>query len=329
MELPLFPLHSVLCPGVALPLHIFEPRYRALIGRCIDRSEPFGVVLIRDGRDTGAEIAILAEIGTTALIREAGRYTDGRMEIMTVGGSRFRIDSLSQSDDGYLVGKVSMLEEPIGDRDEARRLAQRVSRRFLRYLELLQPALADEEDGPEIEIEIEVESDEPAESGPETASSAGGSVSEPRAGTVSDERSVPDQAAVEKRSAAPEGSGNEEQGAESEGAEPGSVGGQTEAAEPTPLSPDAADAASQVDRHELLMAAARRLAVPDDPTALSYVLGGLVQVELGARQSLLEAPDTESRLRGLDSLLGREIDLLGKRLKPFTLDPRTVSLRRN
>ena len=50
MELPLFPLNTVLCPGIALPLHIFEDRYRALVRHCIDSSLPFGIVMIREGR---------------------------------------------------------------------------------------------------------------------------------------------------------------------------------------------------------------------------------------------------------------------------------------
>ncbi|MFI5199818.1 MAG: LON peptidase substrate-binding domain-containing protein, partial [Candidatus Limnocylindrales bacterium] len=49
MELPLFPLHTVLCPGVALPLKIFEERYRLMTRRCLERDEPFGIVLIREG----------------------------------------------------------------------------------------------------------------------------------------------------------------------------------------------------------------------------------------------------------------------------------------
>ena len=53
MEIPLFPLHTVLCPGIVLPLHIFEERYRALTRHCLDTGAPFGVVLIRDGREVG------------------------------------------------------------------------------------------------------------------------------------------------------------------------------------------------------------------------------------------------------------------------------------
>ena len=55
MEIPLFPLHTVLCPGIVLPLHIFEERYRALTRHCLDTGAPFGVVLIRDGREVGTD----------------------------------------------------------------------------------------------------------------------------------------------------------------------------------------------------------------------------------------------------------------------------------
>jgi len=78
MDLPLFPLHTVLCPGIALPLHVFEERYRLLVARCLERREPFGVVLIRQGREVGPLEGRIARVGTTAVIREAGHYPDGR-----------------------------------------------------------------------------------------------------------------------------------------------------------------------------------------------------------------------------------------------------------
>ena len=73
MEIPLFPLHTVLCPGIVLPLHIFEERYRAMTRRCLDTGDPFGVVLIRDDREVGTQgVATLAGVGAFAEIREAG-----------------------------------------------------------------------------------------------------------------------------------------------------------------------------------------------------------------------------------------------------------------
>ena len=68
------------------------------------------------------------------------------------------------------------------------------------------------------------------------------------------------------------------------------------------------------------MAAARRLTATDDPTALSYVLTALIQVDLAARQALLEAPDTVERLRGLDRLLARESWFLRQGLRPIIID---------
>ena len=82
---------------------------------------------------------------------------------------------------------------------------------------------------------------------------------------------------------------------------------------------DAADL-SPAERRELLLAAARRLTATDDPTALSYVLTALIQVDLGSRQSLLEAPDTVARLRDLDRLLARESWFLRQGLRPIIID---------
>jgi Lon protease-like protein len=308
MELPLFPLHSVLCPGVALPLHIFEERYRLMIGRCVDRGEPFGVVLIREGRDTGPPDGRIASVGSTAIISEVNRYPDGRLDIMTVGGRRFHITAVDSDHEPYLVGEVEILEEPLGDGAAARRLAHRVSRRFLEYLDLLQPALTQDDDDVTVEIEIEIVGEPPTD--PDTAASG---EDEPEAGgTVTDEGL---EVVVE---AVPDKPG------EGSGAEPG-FGQDPREQE---LS-EAMEAASDAERHELLMAAARRLAVPDDPTALSYILGGLVQVELPTRQALLEAVDAETRLRQLDAVLSREIRLLGRRLKPLLVDPRLAQVRRN
>jgi Lon protease-like protein len=144
MQLPLFPLRSVLCPGIALPLHIFEDRYRQMIGRCLERSEPFGVVLIEDGNEVGSPPRRVAEVGTTALIRQAGRYPDGRMDIVTVGQQRFRLDEVHTGAEPWLVGTVSVLDEPVGCAErEAERVAKQVGSVFLRYLRLLQPTSDD------------------------------------------------------------------------------------------------------------------------------------------------------------------------------------------
>jgi Lon protease-like protein len=290
-ELPLFPLRSVLCPGVALPLHIFEERYRLMIGRCLERREPFGVLFVREGREVGPLTGRIAEVGTTAAIRRAGRYPDGRLDILTVGEQRFHLDEVIASPDPYLVGRVTLLEETVGPRLATRARADRVGRRFLRYLELLQPAVAD--DGPEIEIEVEIELDTPSPTG--------------------------DAATATEPS---ERAGSSEEAGARDGAVP------VDGAEPLAAEMDPADLTPE-QRHDLLMTAARRLTATDDPTALSYVLTALVQVDLAERQQLLEAPDTFSRLQRLEALLKRESWHLERSLRPIIIDPARPPYRDN
>ena len=166
MELPLFPLRTVLCPGVVLPLHVFEPRYRALTERCLAEEAPFGVVLLRSGSEVGGGPVRLASVGTMAEIRRTSQYADGRFELVTVGTRRFRLDRAFEGREPYLVGDVTALPEVLGDPDRAARLAERVGRRFLRYLERTHAA---GEGDVEVEVEIEVE-----EPGPSDAASIGG-----------------------------------------------------------------------------------------------------------------------------------------------------------
>ena len=155
MDVPLFPLHTVLCPGVALPLHIFEPRYREMVGRCLADGSAFGVILIREGRETGPNAPALASVGTMAEIREASRYSDGRFDLLAVGTRRFALEEVSTSQEPYLVGRIATLDESLGDATRAKALATRVSRRFVRYLELVQPR--DGEDGEELDVRVEVD----------------------------------------------------------------------------------------------------------------------------------------------------------------------------
>jgi hypothetical protein len=90
MRIPLFPLDTVLFPGTALPLHIFEERYREMVGECLAETKPFGVV-----RANGDQMAI---VGCTAkIVRVVERYADGRMDILCEGMARFEIDGLDES----------------------------------------------------------------------------------------------------------------------------------------------------------------------------------------------------------------------------------------
>src|SRR6266702_1617989 len=111
--LPLFPLGTVLYPGLLLPLHIFEERYRQLMGDLLDGSRPqrFGVIAIREGRETGVGgVAALYEIGCIAALRRVNKLDDGRFDVVTAGTQRFRLLKLDESR-LYLQGEVDLLAE--------------------------------------------------------------------------------------------------------------------------------------------------------------------------------------------------------------------------
>jgi Lon protease-like protein len=248
MQLPLFPLHTVLCPGIALPLHIFEERYRELVRYCIDTPSPFGVVLIREGQEAGGGTLSFSAIGTTAEIRRAGRYPDGRYDLLVVGTGRFAIEEVTVGQAPYIVAEATLLDDEVADADEVRRLANVATRRFVTYLELLQPREGESTEEIDISVEVETEDTEPVE----------GVTEEEAPGTI--------------------GEVEVEQGDET---------------------------------------VRRRVVIPDDPTTLSYLLAGIIQIELPRRQALLEAETTDERLRELLLLIDRETFLLRRRLRAF------------
>ncbi len=88
----MFPLGSVLFPSLFLPLHVFEPRYRALVRNCLDGDREFGVVLIERGSEVGGE-DVRTDVGTVARILEASELDDGRWVVGTVGTRRIRVRS--------------------------------------------------------------------------------------------------------------------------------------------------------------------------------------------------------------------------------------------
>jgi hypothetical protein len=139
MEIPLFPLHAALCPGIVLPLHVFEERYRILVERCLDDGSGFGVVRIREGREVGPAPAALEQIGTIARLRRVTRLPDGRFDLLAVGAERFRLIAVHADRAPYLVGEGAMLGEPLGDPERASALAARVGRSLARYLATLAP----------------------------------------------------------------------------------------------------------------------------------------------------------------------------------------------
>jgi Lon protease-like protein len=104
--LPLFPLDLVLLPGVPLPLHVFEPRYKEMIAECLDEKKPFGVVRASSNG--------VAEIGCTAEIVEVTkRYDDGRMDILTRGVERFEVLQLHE-ERMFLEAEFTVIEDEPG-----------------------------------------------------------------------------------------------------------------------------------------------------------------------------------------------------------------------
>ena len=137
--LPLFPLGTVLFPGLLLPLHIFEDRYKELVRDLLDGPEPrrSGVIAIKKGRETGVEgVSSLYEVGCTATLRETEGNDDGGYEVVAVGTQRFRLDALDESR-AYLQGEVEFLAEDEGDSAAAGRAAHLVAEAFQAYLDVL------------------------------------------------------------------------------------------------------------------------------------------------------------------------------------------------
>ena len=101
--LPIFPLELVLLPGVPLPLHIFEPRYKEMIAECLEQKKPFGVV--RASSDGVADIGCTAEIMSVTK-----KYDDGRMDILTRGVERFEVIEVNE-DRAFLQAEVTVVHD--------------------------------------------------------------------------------------------------------------------------------------------------------------------------------------------------------------------------
>ena len=137
-ELPLFPLNTVLFPGQALSLHIFEERYKLMINRCLEKHEPVGIVLIREGQEVGAP-AIPHQVGTVATLLETERHPNGELDIIAVGQERFQLHEILQQTP-YIIGQISAIPAAGKDSPRARALAQRVREILPRYTNVLTEA---------------------------------------------------------------------------------------------------------------------------------------------------------------------------------------------
>jgi Lon protease-like protein len=155
-RLPVFPLGTVLFPGLVLPLHIFEERYRTLVRELVaspaDGPHEFGVVTLRRGAEAPSPDAEdgpapepapvraddLYPVGCTAELRQVTELPDGRFDIMTVGRRRFAIVDVRQGSEPYLTAKVNWLPDESPD-EVASQLAPRALAAFRTYLDLLRP----------------------------------------------------------------------------------------------------------------------------------------------------------------------------------------------
>jgi uncharacterized protein len=116
-QLPLFPLGTVLTPGMPLSLHVFEPRYRKLVADLLNDQDPrapeFGVVALRGGWEVG-ELQDLHEVGTAARVTDVLPLADGRCDLSAIGERRFVIEQLDTASRPYLMATVRWLTEPDG-----------------------------------------------------------------------------------------------------------------------------------------------------------------------------------------------------------------------
>jgi Lon protease-like protein len=205
-------------------------------------------------------------------IREAGRYPDGRYDLLAAATGRFAIDAVDQAREPYLIADVTPLEDEVGDEARAERLAASAIRRFVRYLELMRARDGETVEALDIRVEVEsMSSDDEEEDGDTEADDLEVEL---------DLDELVDDA-------------------------PGAL--EIETVTPT----------TDAERR-------RDLVIPDDPTVLSYLLSGIVQIELPRRQALLEASTTVERLEALVKLLDREVMLLASRLRLFAPDPRLL-----
>ncbi|SEF52444.1 hypothetical protein SAMN04489712_101306 [Thermomonospora echinospora] len=143
VRLPLFPLGTVLFPGLVLPLHIFEERYRLLVRELLEEPEPrrFGVIGIELGHEVGTTAARrLAGVGCAAEVQTVSAHPDGRFDLVTVGADRFRLKEVDDSGP-YLTGEVDLLPDEAGEAPVP--AARQVAGLFRRYRHRLASAGVD------------------------------------------------------------------------------------------------------------------------------------------------------------------------------------------
>ena len=137
--LPIFPLELVLLPGVPLPLHIFEPRYKEMITECLEQKKPFGVV--RASSDGVADIGCTAEIMSVTK-----KYDDGRLDILTRGVDRFEVIQVNE-DRSFLQAEISVMQDE--DEDEPDKPAAQMVTQAVRLHAEIAKLAGEEPSGPD------------------------------------------------------------------------------------------------------------------------------------------------------------------------------------
>ena len=130
-ELPIFPLPVVLFPGVPLPLHIFEPKYRQMLEDIGNFNNLFGLSYF-DSSTSDRDLPSPGEIGCVAEVTETQTFPDGRSNILTIGLVRYRIESYVERGDPYLVARVNYFEDTDEDDDALIKAAEDVADTFTR-----------------------------------------------------------------------------------------------------------------------------------------------------------------------------------------------------
>jgi len=146
--LPLFPLNTPLVPGLVMPLHIFEPRYRSLVEDLLanpdEDAREFGIIAVRSGRTIETVgVDALYPVGTSTVLRQAERLDDGRYDIVTTGSRRFRVIDIDTSAP-LIQGEVEFLDDVTSETDQI--IARRVAQEFTTYRAILGGQLVDDSD---------------------------------------------------------------------------------------------------------------------------------------------------------------------------------------
>jgi Lon protease-like protein len=153
IRLPLFPLGLVLVPGLVLPLHVFEERYRVMVRDLLELPEDerrFGVVAIRSGREVGGDgVRALHDVGCTAALRRFEPYDDGRYDIVSTGVERFRVIEV-HTDRPYLSATVDLLGDDLGPAEDAAVLSAAVGAAYTDHLRALAAASGEPPEPPEL-----------------------------------------------------------------------------------------------------------------------------------------------------------------------------------